>query len=221
MRDSRIQRTSLGLRSFKSQVVAQSSEVYARTLYVDPTGKTYQKKPTMAEPPSPKTTHTTQATAATTEIMDIDDIPHPPVQKDMISADKPAIFEHRIRACFRPRTSTSGRNRHNQRQNLDITTAVKGLTTALLSLGKTTIKDGDNNIASIDHFPATEAAFEAVFEMGEPAPNGSIDIYFAINSTWSFGKIKSDNAIWKYLTEQHIYLFPQSFAKVHELSCID
>ena len=133
-------------------------------------------------------------------------------------------YKHRIRASFRPKRTTMGnqRNQRQQQNNIDIVTAVKGLVTGLFSLEGSIIvaQDQTTQFSTLESFPATEAEFFKFFETGERTANGLINVYFTLTSTHKFGELKTDHGIWNYLQSNNVYLYTQSFAKVHEMTDI-
>jgi hypothetical protein len=141
---------------------------------------------------------------------------------DSSQDEKSERFDLRIRACFCPRSNARGKStkEKNAANNIDITTAVKGLCNALLSLQNIEIynKDKVKTFGTINNFPQCEESFDSHFETGKPNNNGSIDVYFVIRSKWKFTRIKNDSGIWHYLSSHNIFLHPQSFAKVEDMS---
>jgi hypothetical protein len=141
---------------------------------------------------------------------------HTAMEIDSKSDPKSSRYEHKVRACFRP--LRNGKQESKKTNNLDIIMAVKGLATALLTIEDLRFTNDTDYFDELTNFPDSESGFKDYFDAGEATTNGSVNIYFTVKTAWTFSQMKSDAAVWEYLNKHNIFVFYQSFAKVHEMS---
>ena len=141
--------------------------------------------------------------------------------------DKLAKFVHPIKIEFKPQNplKTQGNNTkaaEGKTMIFNQTASTKQLIKVLMQVNGTYLcdKEGNNEVKVLEEFPKDDESFKKLFDVKRSKRSNSVFVYCYIKSPTYLTTIKNDPDVWKYISDNGIYINNAGSVKIDEQEVI-